>query len=95
MSWKKFISPRLPQTTSSHTSSAVRPQPRYASSYCPATASVFWGAVAALNTKPELLRELDLPEGYTPCCAVAPGKTDEVYSLREIPEDRIRVRTIE
>ena len=51
--------------------------------------------MAALNTKPELLRELDLPEGYTPCCAVAPGKTDEVYSLREIPEDRIRVRTIE
>ena len=48
-----------------------------------------WGAVMALNGDEALLRELALPEGMVPCCAMALGKTGECYTLREIPENRI------
>lgn len=48
-----------------------------------------WGATAALNLNPELVAELNLPEGFTPCCGMLLGKTEEVYALREIPEGRI------
>ena len=48
------------------------------------------GAIRALNEDPELLKELYLPEGYVPCCAVILGHTDETYELREIQIDRIR-----
>ena len=49
-----------------------------------------WGAIRALNANPELVKELKLPEGYVPCCAVILGHTDETYELREIPIGRIR-----
>ena len=49
-----------------------------------------WGAIRALNANPELVKELKLPEGYVPCCAVILGHTDETYEPREIPMDRIR-----
>ena len=48
-----------------------------------------WGAVGALNGSEALLKELNLPEGMVPCCAVALGKTEETYGLREIPANRI------
>ena len=49
-----------------------------------------WGAIRALNANPELLKELKLPEGYVPCCAVILGHTNETYEPREIPMDRIK-----
>ena len=49
-----------------------------------------WGAIRALNANPELVKELNLPEDYVPCCAVILGHTNETYELREIPMDRIR-----
>ena len=49
-----------------------------------------WGAIRALNANPELVKKLNLPEGYVPCCAVILGHTDETYELREIPMDRIK-----
>lgn len=49
-----------------------------------------WGAVRALNENEELLKELHLPEGMVPCCAIILGHTDEKYELREIPEKRIK-----
>ena len=49
-----------------------------------------WGAIRALNDTPELVQELNLPEGYVPCCAVILGHTEEAYQLREIPMDRIK-----
>lgn len=48
-----------------------------------------WGAVRAINVTPEILEELHLPEGFTPCCAAALGVTEETYTLRNIPTDRI------
>lgn len=47
-----------------------------------------WGAVRSLNERPQLLARLPIPEGFTACCALALGKTDEVYELRDIPEDK-------
>lgn len=49
-----------------------------------------WGAVGVLNGNAELVKELNLPEGMVPCCAIALGRTNEKYEEREIPENRIR-----
>ena len=53
-----------------------------------------WGAVAAASHDPEILAELNLPEGFIPCCGICLGKTTEKYELREIPADRIAQTTI-
>lgn len=52
-------------------------------------ACYIWGAVMALSADSELLAQLNLPEGFVPCCAVALGKTDCEYELRDIPENKI------
>lgn len=49
-----------------------------------------WGAVRLLNDNEELLKELNLPEGMVPCCAIVLGQTDEKYELRDIPENKIK-----
>jgi len=49
-----------------------------------------WGATAALNQNAELLKELNLPEGFTPCCGIVVGQTAEVYTKRDIPDGRIQ-----
>lgn len=54
-----------------------------------------WGAIAALNTKPELVAKLNLPAAHVPCCAVTLGDTDDTFSKREIPTDRIAVAYID
>lgn len=48
-----------------------------------------WGAIAALSKNTELLAELELPEGFIPCCAICLGKTEEEYEFREIPANKI------
>lgn len=48
-----------------------------------------WGCVIALAGNRELTAKLGLPEGFTPACAVAVGKTEEKYEPRNIPENRI------
>lgn len=53
-------------------------------------ACLIWGTIRALNKDPELLAELNLPENFMPCCAVALGETDEVYALRDAQENRIK-----
>lgn len=54
-----------------------------------------WGATMATLNAPDILKALNLPDGFTPCCAVTLGKTDYVYEQREIPMDRIAMNTIE
>lgn len=49
-----------------------------------------WGAVGVLSSNAELMKELNLPEGMVPCCAIALGHTEETYQQREIPENRIQ-----
>lgn len=53
-----------------------------------------WGAVAALSNDPEIIKELNLPEGFVPCCGVVLGKTDIAYEVRDVPTDRISQNTI-
>ena len=48
-----------------------------------------WGATMAMNKNEAILAKLNLPEDFIPCCAITLGKTDQVYTLREIPEDKI------
>lgn len=42
-----------------------------------------WGAIRTLNTAPDLLEKLHLPEGFSPCCAVILGRTEERYAARD------------
>ena len=49
-----------------------------------------WGAIGVMNGNAELVKELNLPEGMVPCCAIALGHTNETYAVREIPENRIK-----
>ncbi len=46
-----------------------------------------WGAVRLLSD--ELKAKLKLPEGFVPCCGIILGKTDEKYTKRNIPVDRV------
>lgn len=57
-------------------------------------ACCIWGAIAALKSSPETVTKLCLPVGYEPCCALALGKTDEKYTLRDL-SDRIAKSTID
>lgn len=54
-----------------------------------------WGATAALANSKELCTELSLPDGFSPCCAIALGKTDYDYPERDIPNDRIACNIID
>lgn len=53
-----------------------------------------WGCMIALDANKELVAKLGIPEGFTPACAVAIGKTNESYTEREIPENRIAINYI-
>lgn len=54
-----------------------------------------WGAIRALNKEPDLLAELNLPQGFLPCCALALGRTQEAYEERKVAENRIMTATME
>lgn len=58
-------------------------------------ACYIWGAVAAINSSPDIIGKLNLPEGFIPCCGVTLGKTDYEYKLRDIPSERIARNVIE
>lgn len=53
-----------------------------------------WGAVGVLNGNAELIKELKVPDGMTPCCAIALGYFDGKYEIRDIPENRIRTEYV-
>ena len=53
-----------------------------------------WGAVIALNQTPDLVAALNLPQGFTPCCGLILGQTDEPFAEREIPANRIQTNHI-
>lgn len=53
-----------------------------------------WGVVEIIDHDPSLLNDLDLPEGFIPCCGLIVGKTNDKYTKREIPLDRIKCTRI-
>lgn len=61
---------------------------------CGVGACHIWGCIMALNHNPELIKELEIPNGFTPSCAIALGVSEEAYSPREIPENRIAINYI-
>lgn len=48
-----------------------------------------WGAIGTLMDNLELRNKLKIPKKMVPCCAIALGHTNEKYSIREIPKNRI------
>lgn len=54
-----------------------------------------WGATAAIASSADLMSKLTLPDGFVPCCAITLGKTEYIYSQREIPENRIATNLID
>ena len=55
---------------------------------------LIWGAIRALNECPEILAELNLPQGFKPSCSIILGVSEDAYSLKEIPDNRISQNTI-
>lgn len=55
---------------------------------------LIWNIVRSLNTAPALLARLDLPEGFTPVCSVAVGKTDTAFAPRRECESRVPVNRL-
>jgi len=53
-----------------------------------------WGAVRALNKNSAMIKELQVPEGMVPCCALALGYFDGEYTLREVADNRIATNFI-
>lgn len=61
---------------------------------CGVGACHIWGCIAALSKNSELIKELQIPDGFAPVCSIALGVSEEAYSPREIPENRIAVNHI-
>lgn len=53
-----------------------------------------WGCIMALAANQKLIAKLGIPQGFSPACAVALGKTAEAYTAREIPASRISQNVI-
>ncbi len=53
-----------------------------------------WGAVGALGANCDLKSKLAIPENMVPCCAIALGKIDEKYEIRDIPHERIKTEFV-
>lgn len=53
-----------------------------------------WGCIRALVSNQELISKLGIPDGFSPACAIAIGETEETYTEREIPNDRICVNYV-
>lgn len=53
-----------------------------------------WGCTIALCANESLVRRLGVPKGFSPACAIAVGKTNDQYTEREIPEDRIGINEV-
>ena len=90
------IFPGIPTDNSSYSNCAILSQnAALAATALGLGACHIWGAIRALNKEPALLAELNLPEGFAPCCALALGKTQEQYAKREIKDNRIMTVTME
>lgn len=53
-----------------------------------------WGFIRALNDSPDLLKKLDLPEGFTPVSAVALGYPVEPLTGEKKLEKRIAINIV-
>ena len=90
------VFPGIPTDNSSYSNCAILSQnAALAATALGLGACHIWDAIRALNKEPDLLAELNLPEGFLPCCAIALGKTAETYAERDVQDNRIMTRTME
>lgn len=90
------VFPGIPTDNSSYSNCAILSQnAALAATALGLGACHIWGAIRALNKEPQLLAELNLPEGFMPCCALTLGKTSERYKERTVQASRIMTKTME
>lgn len=90
------VFPGIPTDNSSYSNCAILSQnAALAATALGLGACHIWGAIRALNKEPDLLAQLNLPEGFMPCCALTLGKTSERYEERTVQENRIMTKTME
>lgn len=61
---------------------------------CGVGACHIWGCILALGKNPELIEKLGIPQAFTPSCALALGLSQEVYTVRDIPQGRVAVNYV-
>lgn len=54
-----------------------------------------WGAVRGLSGEDAVSKDLKIPDGMLPCCAIALGHFDGSYAEREIMDNRIQTNFVE
>lgn len=54
-----------------------------------------WGAVRGLIEDDRITKELKIPEGMVPCCAIALGHFDGEYAVRDVDDNRIQTYFVE
>lgn len=54
-----------------------------------------WGCIRGAAKDSQLVAQLQLPEEFEPCCAIALGQTDEEFPVRDVPADKMAVSSIE
>lgn len=53
-----------------------------------------WYPIAAILVRPDILEQLDLPDGFEPCCALTLGKTEEEFPERPVLTNRMPIHMI-
>lgn len=57
-------------------------------------ACYIWGCTIAVSHNLELIKALNIPDGFIPAAGISLGISNEIYEDREIPEGRIAVNYI-
>ena len=55
---------------------------------------LYLGLHIAVSHNPELIKALNIPDGFIPAAGISLGISNEIYEDREIPEGRIAVNYI-
>lgn len=61
---------------------------------CEVGACYIWSCMIALCQNKELINKLKISDGFVPSCAIALDISNESYSTREIPQNRIFINHI-
>ncbi len=48
-----------------------------------------WGAVMGINADSDLTSKLNLPEGFSPICGMTIGQSEELYTQKEVVNNKI------
>lgn len=54
-----------------------------------------WGVIGRVAKNEEIVASFELPDGFVPTCSISLGVTDEVFSPREVPDDKISTNLLQ